>query len=329
MGRRLYTTIEPGHPVGREPQKPQLPLEIVAPLDVDRLAEVWRKFMEFKTRLLTKEDMVEIRGRQFLRKSAWRKWALACAVSDELLSYERVPAQGYDEKGGFLYRVIVQAIHRPSGRSSVGVAVVSKVERDQWAHEEHDVFALAHTRAKNRAIADLVGGGEVTAEEVIPGEVMEKSEVGKPSTVQTPSAATPPVSSVEKWQPRVQVTRDVHTVPGVRQFPLSQDTMAIGMMNVLEDGSEASLVPEKPVPLETGPVMGFLVNRVLEAMKAKHPGFDYHLDVDQNGLLQSVLIRGQLDESHIKELRNAAKWAFQHATEAQAQQSGSAEPRNS
>jgi len=141
-------------------------VEIVTPLDMDKLEAAFKKFEEFKKRLLKPEDTVQIQGRAYLKKSAWRKWALACGLSDDILSWERVPEKGYDEKGGFYYRVIARATHQPTNRSALGVAVASKSEKTKWAHEEHDIFALAHTRAKNRAIADLVGGGEVSAEEM-------------------------------------------------------------------------------------------------------------------------------------------------------------------
>jgi len=60
-------------------------------------------------------------------------------------------------------------------------AIASSKEKSRWAHEEHDVYALAHTRAKNRAIADLIGGGEVSAEEI-------ESEQGLAKTDTTRSA---------------------------------------------------------------------------------------------------------------------------------------------
>jgi hypothetical protein len=130
------------------------------------LAEAFKTFQDFKQRLLTKDDSVIIDGKQYLKKNAWRKYAMACNVSDEIVSLERVPTQGKDEEGSFLYRIAVRAFHQTSGRCSTGVAIASKKEKNNWCHEEHDIFALAHTRAKNRAIADLVGGGEVSAEEM-------------------------------------------------------------------------------------------------------------------------------------------------------------------
>ena len=142
--------------------------DIVAPLDIDMLSTAFKKLQEFKEQLLTPNDWVDIQGKRFLKKSAWRKWALACGVSDKLISYERVPAEGRDKDGNFYYRVVFEAFHLPTGRSSVGTAIAARSEKKNWAHEEHDIFALACTRAKNRAIADLVGGGEVSAEEVGP-----------------------------------------------------------------------------------------------------------------------------------------------------------------
>ena len=81
----------------------QLPVEIVAPINVDRLAEAFRTFQEFKQRLLTKEDSITIAGRQYLKKSAWRKWALACGVSDE--NRQLRPASSPRKRPGWQLRV--------------------------------------------------------------------------------------------------------------------------------------------------------------------------------------------------------------------------------
>jgi hypothetical protein len=141
-------------------------VEIVTPLDIDKLAEAFKKFEDFKRRLLAETDSVNIQGKQFIKKSGWRKWALACGVSDKIVSIERIPATGRDPQTGFYYRIVTEAFHLPTGRSASGVAVASSSEKPRWTHEEHDIFTLAATRSKNRAIADLVGGGEVSAEEV-------------------------------------------------------------------------------------------------------------------------------------------------------------------
>lgn len=153
-------------PVEPEPVPDGAIAEIVTPLDLEKGKQAFEKFQAFKERLLGKEDYVTIGQKRFLKKSAWRKWALVCNISDRLESVERTPATGRDADGAFMYRIVVTAFHLPTGRSATGTAICSSSEKSKWAHVEHDVYSTCHTRAKNRAIADLVGGGEVSAEEV-------------------------------------------------------------------------------------------------------------------------------------------------------------------
>ena len=65
----------------------------------------------------------------------------------------------------------------PNGRSAVGVGIASIHER-QFSNPEHDIPATAHTRAKNRAFADLFGLGEVSAEEISDGPGRQVVPVG-------------------------------------------------------------------------------------------------------------------------------------------------------
>src|SRR2546426_12081824 len=99
------------------PAKQSAIVDIVAPLDIDKLAEAFKKFEDFKRRLLAETDSVNIQGKQFIKKSGWRKWALACGVSDKIVSIERVPATGRDPEFGFYYRIITDAFHQSTGRS--------------------------------------------------------------------------------------------------------------------------------------------------------------------------------------------------------------------
>ena len=105
--------------------------------------------------MLDKSDVVDIQGKQYKKRSAYRKLARAFGISDEIIKEEH-------EAG--VWRIHVRAF-TPNGRSAVGVGSCSNTER-QFAHPDHDIYAIAHTRAKNRAIADLIGSGEVSAEEV-------------------------------------------------------------------------------------------------------------------------------------------------------------------
>jgi len=290
-------------------EEKRLPLEIVAPLDIDRLAVAFKKFQEFKARLLTKDDSVDIKGKQYLKKSAWRKWALACGVSDEILSHERIPPQGKDHEGNFFYRLIVRAYHNTTGRSSIGVAVASRNEKEAWTHEEHDIFSLAHTRAKNRAIADLVGGGEVSAEEMVAEETSteprKRVEEAKVTEKEDGADARPFKVPLTKDQVSSELAKQ-----GVKQYPLLKGLQSFGMINIL--GEEAAIIPERPLPVNTALIEGFLLRKVLDPMKTKH-GFTYRLNLDPNGFLTAIVIRGRLEEQQVKEILSATTWAFQRA----------------
>ena len=66
----------------------------------------------------------------------------------------------------------------PNGCFADGWGNCSRGERG-FAHPNHDIPATAHTRATNRAIADLIGAGEVTAEEMQADMEFQKQEAAK------------------------------------------------------------------------------------------------------------------------------------------------------
>src|ERR1700674_1112033 len=69
------------------------------------------------------------------------------------------------EDGSFVWSFRVRA-QAPNGRFTEAVAAGDSRER-KFSHIEHDVQATAQTRAKSRAISDLIGAGEVSAEEMM------------------------------------------------------------------------------------------------------------------------------------------------------------------
>ena len=90
-------------------------------------------------------------------------FALAFNLSDEMLKEERKQYK-INNQEHFVWEATVR-VTAPNGRFSEATASCASNER-KFSHPEHDVRATAHTRAKNRAIADLIGGGEVSAEEM-------------------------------------------------------------------------------------------------------------------------------------------------------------------
>jgi hypothetical protein len=148
---------------------------------ISEIVSEMKKFEELKGKLLDKEDIQVISDKNYTKKSGWRKLALAFGISTEIIRQE-IKTQ---EDGSFIWLFTVRAT-APNGRHTECVASCHSKERS-FAHLQHDVFAVAQTRATNRAISDLIGCGEISAEEVAPDEVKEAVEQVRPVG---PSAST-------------------------------------------------------------------------------------------------------------------------------------------
>lgn len=123
--------------------------------------------------MLDPSDYAEIQGKKYKKRSAYRKLARAFGISDEIVKEEK---EQIDEKN-FMWRIHVKA-SSTIGRSAIGVGACSTRERN-FAHVDHDVYAIAHTRAKNRAISDLLGAGEISAEEIEAPKTIEQVFAGR------------------------------------------------------------------------------------------------------------------------------------------------------
>jgi hypothetical protein len=138
------------------------PLTIIRPLGTAaEIKAAWDQFQELKQAILTADDYQEVGGKARVKKSGWRKIAAAFGISLEEVRGERIENEG---GAGFRWEYTVRAI-APNGRFCDGIGTFDSRER-RMAHMEHDVRATAFTRAANRAVSDLVGGGEVSAEEI-------------------------------------------------------------------------------------------------------------------------------------------------------------------
>lgn len=141
-------------------------------LTAEEAANSMQRYQALIGKLLVDEDYQAIQEKRFIKKSGLRKIALAFGISDRILSEERNDRAD----GSFLWRIKTEAI-TPNGRSVVGVGACDSRER-KFVHLEHDCYAMAATRSKNRAISDLVAHGVVSAEEV---DASEYSTESKPS----------------------------------------------------------------------------------------------------------------------------------------------------
>lgn len=113
-----------------------------------------------KKQLLDRTDYQTISGKSFIKKSGWRKLALVFNICDEIAKEER----DVRDDGSFVWTFRVRAI-APNGRFTEAVGSCDSRER-KFSKTEHDVKSTAHTRAKSRAISDLIAAGEISAEEM-------------------------------------------------------------------------------------------------------------------------------------------------------------------
>jgi hypothetical protein len=71
-----------------------------------------------------------------------------------------------DENFSVLKCEFTVTVKHPSGAMMTGVGACSQAEGRGFRHPDHDIVSTAMTRALNRAISDLVGWGEVSADEM-------------------------------------------------------------------------------------------------------------------------------------------------------------------
>lgn len=133
----------------------------------------WKEFQELKKYIIEPSDIQEVSTfdkktgtyikKNWVKKSGWRKFATFYNLTDRIVEERKEPIG----TGGFLWKIKVVCT-APNGRETEGVGMCSSTERG-FAHPDHDIYATAHTRAKNRAISDMIAAGEISAEEVMDG----------------------------------------------------------------------------------------------------------------------------------------------------------------
>lgn len=147
----------------------------------DDVLVAFEEYQRLRAAIILDSDMQGVSGKSFVKKSGWRKMAVAMGVSAELRERD------YDRDGESKIvraEVIVRAV-APNGRFMDGLGVCDVFERcdtvcmmgpskervpctgfRHFSKPQHDIPATAYTRALNRACSDLFGFGEVSYEEV-------------------------------------------------------------------------------------------------------------------------------------------------------------------
>jgi len=147
------------------------------------------------------EQIIKLDGKPFRKKGYWRAIAVAFNLTVEVES-ERREIYGDLEDGSPNYAyLITYRASTTAGRSETGDGACAAAEksRGRMKASEHNVRSHAHTRAFNRAVSNLVGFGEVSAEEV------ERDEHGSHAP-KAPMPFKPP--NFETWLDDMRSTAD-------------------------------------------------------------------------------------------------------------------------
>lgn len=272
-------------------------------VDVDSAVAFWHNYQELTEKLLDPSDY-HIKGNtKFKKKSAWRKYATAFNISTEIIEKELTR----DEKGRIVTAEYTVRATLPNGRSEEGTGFCSiwdkSHEHDKYNNytgqlsckgpcdgrkhydkPEHDIPSTAHTRAKNRAISDLIGAGEVSAEEIdftkaktggaknvkkTPKKMAKKKVVKK-----TPPKTKEPEGTVDGEFKTKEEIKDVtpepeETIPKeslekvCKKYPLVKNivkSMKLDNVAMTEENFHAELVDDGRVPPE-------VVTKIMEMIK--------------------------------------------------------------
>ena len=153
--------------------------------DVDVAIEQWDAYQRLCKGLLNDNDYQEIivkekdeNGnyvkvkRHFKKKSAWQKLSRAFNVDTTIVDREiERTKMGRVREAYYCVRATL-----PNGRSVESDALCSRSEKGKDKVSDHTIMSTAKTRATNRAIAELIGAGEVSAEEMSAEKIAGQSK---------------------------------------------------------------------------------------------------------------------------------------------------------
>jgi hypothetical protein len=140
-------------------------VEPLLPMDPTLAKAAMVKFQALTAAMLVADDWQKIAGgKDFVKRSGVQKIATGYALSCDVLEEEVIER---NERGEPIRARAKVRVTHPAGRHWDGTGRCSTTERG-FSKAEHDVTATAVTRATNRAVLNLVGFGQVSAEEVDP-----------------------------------------------------------------------------------------------------------------------------------------------------------------
>lgn len=120
-------------------------------------------YQEFEVKEKKNEDGEKVKvKKRFRKKSGWQKLARAFNANTQIVDRELQRTSTGRVREAY-YRIKATL---PNGRTVESDALCSRKEKGKENASDHTIMSTAKTRATNRAIAELIGAGEVSAEEM-------------------------------------------------------------------------------------------------------------------------------------------------------------------
>jgi len=159
---------------------------IIKPIaNPEEALQSWKEYQALKEKLKGEGDFVKIKDKMHPTKQFANKLSKFFGLSVTIVKAEQekiITGTELDDYE-FVWHIWSRAT-APNGQFRESTGHCASSERDgKFAHLYHDVYATAETRSKNRAILELVGFGEVSAEEM-QGEKKKTSPPPPPRPVE-------------------------------------------------------------------------------------------------------------------------------------------------
>ena len=137
-------------------------------VNVETAKAEWEAYQNLCKELLNDSDYQAYNQngeiKKFPKKSAWAKLGRAFNVNTEIVDKEFVLSKnGETREAYYCIRATL-----PNGRTVESDGSCSRTEKGKQYATSHTIRSTAKTRETNRAISELIGAGEVSAEELDP-----------------------------------------------------------------------------------------------------------------------------------------------------------------
>lgn len=133
-------------------------------VNVENALEEWNAYQELTKKLLDETDYHIHKGKKYKKKSAWQKYARAFNINTEIVSKEIIRSK----TNAVLEAEYTVRATLPNGRYVESDGSCDRREAGKKDMSSHSIKATAKTRATNRAISELIGAGDVSADELDP-----------------------------------------------------------------------------------------------------------------------------------------------------------------